>query len=209
MTEEKITLDVPPWIYPLVVLSILITASAAGYIYTGSLVTAPIALAGFLALLAWLGTTYRYPRKRRILPLYIGLIIVLLMQGVEQWYFGYPAAIKRLFPANFEPPVVFNEAIFLSNFVLAGTTLFLSAGVGIFFHHHLGNYVAWLLMTHAVIGGIFLCLSPLFSGEGLQYVPGMVIAPLSIVIGCLGMIQLSKKTKITSQTDSTLKEVFA
>jgi Flp pilus assembly protein TadB len=79
MTEEDITLEIPLWVYPLTVLSILITLVVAGYIYLGFLVTFPVMLAGFLALLAWYGTTYRQPRKRRILPLYITLIIVLLL----------------------------------------------------------------------------------------------------------------------------------
>jgi hypothetical protein len=98
-------------VYPLTVLSLLTTLVVAGYIYLGFLVTFLVMLAGFLALLAWYGTTYRQPRKRRILPLYITLIIVLLLQGFEQWYFGYPEVIKTLFPARFGPPVVFNSVV--------------------------------------------------------------------------------------------------
>jgi membrane-associated HD superfamily phosphohydrolase len=195
MTEEEITLEIPVWVYPLMVLALLITLSTAGYIYLGFLVTAPVMLAGFLALVAWYGTTYRQPRKRRILPLYIALIIVLLLQGLEQWYFGYPEVIKTLFPASFAPPVVFTETIFLSIFVFGATTLFLFAAVGIFFHHHLGNYVGWFMMVYAVIGGLLLLGWPLLAGQ-LDYLPGMVMAPLGILMGLMGISRLSKKTDI-------------
>lgn len=193
MTEEDITLEIPPWVYPMMVLSILITLGAAGYIYLGFLITGPVILAAFLALVAWYGTTYRQPRRRRILPLYIALIIVLLLQGVEQWYFGYPDVLKSLFPASFEPPVVFNEAIFLSIFIFGGTTLFLFAAVGIFFHHPLGNYVGWFMMVHAVLGGLFLLSWPLLAGQ-MHYLPGMMSAPLAILLGLRGILHLSKTT---------------
>ncbi|MCK6629719.1 MAG: hypothetical protein L6R45_31660 [Anaerolineae bacterium] len=116
MTEEDITLEIPLWVYPLTVLAILITLGVAGYIYLGFLVTFPVMLTGFLALAAWYGTTYQQPRQRRILPLYIALIVVLLLQGAEQWYFEYPEVIKTLFPASFGSPIVFNGSIFMSVF---------------------------------------------------------------------------------------------
>lgn len=150
MTEEDITLEIPTWVYPLIVVAILITLSVVGYIYLGFLITAPVMLAGFLALVAWYGTTYQRPRRRRILPLYIALIIVLLLQGVEQWYFGYPDVIKMLFPTSFAPPVVFTEQIFLSIFIFGAATLFLFAAMGIFFHHPLGNYVGWFMKIKTI-----------------------------------------------------------
>jgi len=195
MTEEDITLEIPVWVYPLLVLVLLITGGVAGYIYLGFLVTAPIMLAGFLALGAWYGTTYRQPRKRRILPLYIALIIVLLLQGIEQWYFGYSDVIKRLFPASFEAPIVFNETIFMSVFIFAATTLFLFAAVGIFFHHPLGNYIGWFVMIYSVIGGLLVLTWPLLAGQ-MQYLPGMLSALPAILMGVVGIKRLSKKTEI-------------
>lgn len=194
MTEEDIILEIPTWVYPLIVVVILITLATAGYIYLGFLITAPVMLAGFLALVAWYGTTYRRPRRRRILPLYIALIIVLLLQGVEQWYFGYPDVIKTLFPTSFTPPVVFTEPIFLSIFIFGATTLFLFAAVGIFFHHPLGNYVGWFMMVHAVMGGLLLLIWPMLAGQ-MHYLPGMICAPLGILLGIIGIIRLSKKTE--------------
>jgi hypothetical protein len=195
MTEEEITLEIPLWVYPLLVIALLITLGVAGYIYLGFLVTAPVMLTGFLAHVAWYGTTYRQPRKRRILPLYIALIVVLLLQGLEQWYFGYPEVLKTLFPASFEPPIVFNETIFTSVFVFGGTTLFLFAAVGIFFHHHLGNYMGWFMMVYAVIGGLLLWGWPLFAGQ-LGYLPGMVSALPAILMDVVGINRLSKTTEI-------------
>jgi hypothetical protein len=193
MTEEDITLEIPLWVYPLTVVAILITLGLAGYIYLGWLVTLPVMLTGFLALAAWYGTTYWQPRQRRILPLYIALIVVLLLQGAEQWYFKYPEVIQTLFPASFGPPLVFNESIFMAVFVLGATTLFLFAAVGIFFHHPLGNYMSWFVMLHAVMGGLLLWSWPLLAGQ-MQYLPGMVSAIPAILLGMRGISRLSQKT---------------
>jgi hypothetical protein len=69
------------------------------------------------------------------------------------------------------------------------------AAVGIFFHHPLGNYIGWFMMIYAVIGGLLLLTWPLLAGQ-MQYLPGMMSAPLSILMGLIGINRLSKKTEI-------------
>ena len=49
MDDEIIRLQVPRWVHLLLVISALITLGAAGYIYTGPVVTAIVMLAGWLA----------------------------------------------------------------------------------------------------------------------------------------------------------------
>ena len=55
--------------------------------------------------------TYRQPRFRRILPLYITLVIVLVLQGLEQWALGYSEILAAMFPANFAPPVLWSPRL--------------------------------------------------------------------------------------------------
>ena len=82
MSEEPLTLEVPRWVWPLVVLALLFTAWAALYIYLGPLATGPVVAAAIVAFAFWMATTYRQPRARRVLPGYIVLLIVLVLQGM-------------------------------------------------------------------------------------------------------------------------------
>ncbi len=195
MTEESITLEVPPWVYRLSVIAILSTLGAAGYIYTGWLVTAPVLITGFGALLAWSRTTYWQPRKRRILPLYSALVIGLLLQALEQWYFDYAERLLALFPARFAPPIPYDSTLHLFIFGLCAVSLFLLAGMGIFFHHPLGNYVGWFVMLHAIVSGVLIFGLPLLGG-GFQYMPGMISALVVMVLGVMGCIRLSQSGEI-------------
>lgn len=192
MNEEPWRLEVPPWLYLLSVASLLLTAAAAGYIYLGGVLTAPLVLAGAAALLAWAFTTYRAPRQRRSFPLLIVVVIALLLQGLEQWTFGYPQIVREAFPFGFAAPVVFDERIFLSVYVLAATTLFLAGGFGVLFHHPLGNFTAWLLCTHAMIQSCFLIGACLLAEVGPRYVPGAAAAPLCLLLGLLGALRLAR-----------------
>jgi hypothetical protein len=196
MSEETITLEVPPWVYRLSVITILITLGAAGYIYTGWLVTAPVLLAGFSALLAWSRTTYLRPRRRRILPLYITLVVVLVLQGMEAWYFGYVGRLLTLFPASFAPPIYYSETIHIAVFTFGAISLFLLAAAGIFFHHPLGNYVGWFVLLYGVVSGLLLFALPPLAGVGFQYMPGMISGLLAIVLGVLGSVRLGQTAEI-------------
>lgn len=191
MTEEDLSLDVPRWVYPLGVLTQLFTALAAGYVYLGMLLTAPVILAGFLALALWLASTYRDPRRRSVLPLYLLVVVLLLLQGLEQWKFGFAHVVPNLFPASFAAPVVVNEKVLLVVFTLAAVSLYLLGALGMFFHHPLGNYMAWFVMTYAAIGGIALLVMAV-AGDGLHYVPGMVTGTIAMPFGIFGGFRLAR-----------------
>jgi hypothetical protein len=200
MSEEPLKLDVPPWVWPLVVMAFVITAWAGLYIHLGGLVTAPVIGAALLALLAWRATTYRQPRARRVLPLFIVLVIVLVLQGLEQWLLGYADALAALFPLQFAGPVTASERMHLGVFTLASTTLYLVAAVGIFFHHPLGNYGAWLVATVAVVGGLAL---PLLqgAGAGFGYLPGMAMAVPAVALGLLlaaRLVRAARSKEVTA-----------
>jgi hypothetical protein len=191
MNEDELHLDVPRWVYPLAVVTQLFTALAAGYVYVGSLITFPVIAAGTAALLLWLSTSYRDPRRRTFLPRYFLLVVLLLLQGLEQWHFGYAATLHRLFPESFAAPVVFDERIQLAIFTFAAVSLYLIGAVGLFFHHPLGNYMAWLLVCEAAVGGLTLLAMSLFAGR-FQYIPGMACGTVAVVLGILGALRLAR-----------------
>lgn len=189
MSEEPLSLQVPRWVWPLVVLALLFTAWAALYIYLGALATGPVVAAAIIAFAFWMATTYRQPQARRVLPGYIVLVIVLVLQGMEQWAFGYADQIAALFPQLFAPPVVWSASLQLGVFTLGIATLLLFAAVGIFFHHPLGNYGAWLACSLAVVSGLSLYGAQAVT-TGLGYMPGMAMGLLAIVLGLRVGIQL-------------------
>jgi hypothetical protein len=184
MSEEPLTLEVPRWVWPLVVLALLFTAWAALYIYLGMLATGPVVAAAIVAFAFWMATTYRQPKARRVLPVYIVLVIVLVLQGMEQWAFGYADRMATQFPQLFAPPVIWSATMQLGVFTLGVATLLLFAAVGIFFHHPLGNYGAWLASSLAVAGGLSLYGAQALTA-GLDYMPGMAMGLLAIVMGIL------------------------
>jgi hypothetical protein len=189
MDDEIITLLVPDWVYALLVASILTTLGIASYIYTGSVITAIFMVAGWLALIAWFGSTYRTPTSRTVLPTYILAVVVNLFLVLESYYFGYADSLKSLFPSAFANPLVFNETIYIS-IAMVGVTLYLLGGFGVFLHHPLGNYMAWFLFSISVVDGLAHYVLPLLSSRGFQYVPGMVMSVFAIIIGLYGGYRL-------------------
>lgn len=191
MDEEDLSLAIPPWVYPLGVLTQLLTALAAGYVYLGALLTFPVIGAGAAALLLWLATSYRDPRRRTFLPFYLLMVLLVLLQGLEQWHFGFAHTMKELFPASFAAPVVFDEKIQLAVFTLAAVSLYLIGAVGLFFHHPLGNYMAWLLVVEAAVAGVALLAAAFASGH-FHYVPGLATGVVAIPLGIAGGRRLAK-----------------
>ena len=87
------------------------------------------------------------------------------------------------------PPVVWSAELQLGVFTLGTATLLLFAAVGIFFHHPLGNYGAWLACSLAVVGGLSLYGAQALV-SGLAYMPGMAMGLVAIVLGLLVGTQL-------------------
>jgi hypothetical protein len=191
MNEEELHLDIPRWVYPLVVATQLLTALAAGYVYLGALLTLPVVGAGAAAFLMWLATCYRDPRRRTFLPLYLVLLMLVLLQGLEQWHFGYAATVQRLFPASFAPPVMFDERVDLAVFTLGAVALYLLGAVGLFFHHPLGNYMACFAVTQATVGGLVLLAMAVGTGR-FHYVPGLVTGLVAIPLGITSALRLAR-----------------
>ena len=114
--------------------------------------------------------------------------VALLIQAAEGWTFGHAKSLNSLFPSAFADPVVFNETIYLS-IALAGTALYLLGGVGIFFHHPLGNFVAWFIFFGMILGEpTHLLVFPLLEGGRYHYFPGMWTALFPLVTGVWGMV---------------------
>ena len=57
MCEEDFSLIVPRWVWPLVVLALVLTAWAALYIHFGAIVAAPVVLAAASAFGLWMAST--------------------------------------------------------------------------------------------------------------------------------------------------------
>lgn len=187
MNDEQVELNVPRWVSLLLVVAVIITVGAAGFIYTGVLVSGLTLGSAVVALALWLTLTYTRPARRAMLPHYIAAIIAVLVLYVEQYYFGYAQKMTVLFPGIFSQPVVFTEKIFLSVFPFAGTVLFLFGGFCLFFHRPIGNYLLWLLYCLGIVSGVSVYIVNVFATGGYGYLPGMWTAPLAVVAGARGI----------------------
>jgi len=186
MNKDYEYLDVPRWVNVLFILSTIITLCVAGYIYTGALISLLVGVPAMVALFFWLTTTYHQSAPRRIIPWYIGAVLVLLIQHAEQWHFNYAEQLKLTLPQFFSDPVVFNEAIFLSIFPFAGLALFLVFATSFYLRRPLGNYMVWFVFVWAITSGLTPYLFTLFQESGISYFPGMLGGVLTTGVGVWG-----------------------
>lgn len=185
LTDQPLRLQMPRQIHVLLVAAAAITGMIATWISYGTIITSIWGLALVVALALWVRTTLRRPLSRRVLPVYVAGILVLLTHDFEQWTKNYALTLTHLLPHAFNPPVNLTQRGFVVIFPFATTVVFLFGAAALFFHHPLGNYCAWLLLTTATV----LPLSDLIVGLAtgpIAYVPGMWTAPLAIVFGLCG-----------------------
>ena len=56
-----------------------------------------------------------------------------------------------------------------------------------FFHHPLGNFVAWFVFVLALAEGLAPFVLPIFGSGSYQYFPGMATAPVAAFFGARGI----------------------
>lgn len=189
LTDEPLRLRVPWQIHLLTVAATGITALIASWMYFGPVLAAIWGTAVAGAVVMWVRTTLRRPASRRVLPWYVLAIVVLLAHSTEQWWYGYPQTLARLFPEAFAPPVHFTDRASIVIFPFVSTALFLLGGAALFFHHPLGNFCGWLLVSLMIVVPVSHAVLALAAAR-IQYIPGMWTAPLVLVVGVLGARQL-------------------
>lgn len=198
LTDEPWRLHVPLQIHVLWVIAAVITAAIATWVYFGTIIAVVWGLSLMAAAVTWTRTSLHRPLSRRVVPVYVLGIVVLVVHGGEQFYSEYAATLNQMFPDFFAEPVMFTDRASFVIFPMAATVLFLLGGAALLFHHPLGNYCAWLLFTILVVIPTSHFVLAVAADEWV-YVPGMWSAIAAIPLGVWGLRHL-----ITNRTEGHL-----
>ncbi len=188
MDDRPVRLEVPSWVYFLLLVSTSITVGIAAVLYLPWPIAVSNIASVLVALAFWRRHTYGRVASRRILPLYIFGIVVLLLQGLEAWGLGFVDHMSG-WVAESVRGTEFTEAIHLSVLSIVSSCLFLVGAIGVFFHHPLGSYLAWFLFVVAIAQGVFPFVAILPAGGGI-YFPGMAMGVVAVVTGSTGLRRL-------------------
>ena len=151
LDDERLYFNPPAWVNILAVMSIAGTLLIAVFIYFRAIPGMLLTINVVIALVAWYSTTYKRPAKRRVIPVYILAIIVMLLHSGELHFGSYADRLVALFPNSFGELVIFTEYWFILTFVLTPTAFYLLAAVGLFYHNKMGNFMAWWLFIWSIV----------------------------------------------------------
>src|SRR4029078_7700867 len=105
---------------------ILVTLDVAAYTYGGAPLAVATTVASALSLSGWMVTTRRRSATDpAAFNLYVATMVSLVVLYAEQWWFGFPSQLVRLFPSAFPDGVGLSEHAFVGVFPLAGSALLL------------------------------------------------------------------------------------
>ena len=186
LDDRPIVFDPPAWVSIVVVITFTCTIGLAIFIYFSPILAALLALVAVISLLAWLRNGYAYPITRRILPLYIIVVVVNLLHGAEQYKAGYVSVLKQLFPVVHASRPLLTDTHYTVVFSLLSSTLLLLGAAGIFYQTRLGSYIAWLGFIGCLLFPCSHFILSLISGHWI-YLPGMMMAPVLMSLSMMGI----------------------
>jgi hypothetical protein len=179
----------------------LLTLDVGAYTYGGAPLFVTVAIASTMALVAWIGTTYRRPASRpAALDLHIATVVALLVLYSEQWYRGFSSRLMQLYPAAYPAGVGITDHAFVAVFPLAGSALLLLGALAYYHGAAFGRFAAWFTFAWGAIAALAVYVYPLFGRDGTCVMPGAFTAPLPFVISVLGMRALTRSEGRTAPT---------
>ena len=86
-----------PWVALFTAIVWIVTAGTAIYIEMGAMLAIPLAGTALVAIVVWLGTSFRHPGESdRAVVLYIAGIVALMIEHAEQWHSRTPELVMKL-----------------------------------------------------------------------------------------------------------------
>jgi len=172
----------------------VVTLAVAAFIYGGTPLVLSVVIAGATALVGWMATAYRRPASRpAALDLYVAAVVALVVMYAEQWSGGFESRLRQLFPAAYANGVGVSDHAFVAVFPLGGTALLL---LGALLYYHaapFGRFAAWFTFAWAATSALGVYVDPLVAGRHAGILPGLVTAPLPLLIGVFGMRALVRR----------------
>lgn len=167
---------------------ILITLDVAAYTYGGAPLAVATTMASALSLSGWMVTTRRRSATDpAAFNLYVATVVSLLVLYAEQWSFGFPSQLVRLFPSAFPHGVGLSEHAFVGVFPLAGSALLLLGALTYYHGSAFGRFAAWFTFAWGLVAAVVVYVYPLFGASGLSPLPGRFTAPLPLTVSLFGI----------------------
>lgn len=145
----------------------------------------------FIVYLVWAVTPWKN-EPARVLPVYLLAIVVQCMHFTEEFLAGFQRQFPKLFGSEW------SDAQFMT-FNMAWLAVFVLAGLGVY----LGIKLAYLVVLFlALIGGIGNGAGHLLlSATQRRYFPGVITAPLCLLVGIAVLTRLFGGTKASRERE--------
>lgn len=168
---------------------VVLIAVWALYTTVGLVPTLIIGGSGILALVVWLGTTYRQPADpEQVLLLYLLLIAAELIHMAEEYLAAFPREVSELTGATM------SQDMFVVTFVIGGTMLALISAIGLVYRNPIANYYLWfVIIGPGFVNGIAHVLFPIMAGQ--YYFPGLLTVMMPIAVGILLAVRIYRDAR--------------
>jgi len=136
----------------------------------------------------WFFTTYRIPANpKRVLPIYLITISLLLFHICEEYLFAFGPRIAQLNGSTW------SEVEFLTLIAFYLPVFWIMGAIGLYFRHPLGNAMIWFIFVGMAFGEpAHLLVFPIVEGGRYHYFPGMWSSLFPLVTAIWGMSVLIK-----------------
>jgi hypothetical protein len=199
----------------LTVMSAVITAIAAVYIYVGPGPCIALALVSFLSVACWLKFSFfSEPSREGVVTLYILVIVLNLVLNTCRYWSELPHFVAENWRSWFAPTFPITDVSWFVGFVTCPVTLMLLGGYCLVKRMPLGSYLAWWTFIYAIVDALVQIkvgvLGP--NAHGYPDVAASAAATAQMVVGLLGCQRLpqekpSRREFSYSGTTPTLREL--
>lgn len=167
---------------------VLVTLDVAAYVYVGTPLFVAAIGTSVVAFAGWIATTYRRPASEpAALGFYISTLVALMALYAEQWHGDFTSRLVQLYPGAYPPGVGITSHAFIAVFPLAGSALLVAGALTYYHGTAFGRFAAWFTFAWGAIDAVAVYVYPLFADGGMSALPGMITAPLPLVLALLGM----------------------
>jgi hypothetical protein len=181
-----------PWVALFTAIVSIVTAGTAIYIEMGAMLAIPLVGTALVAIVVWLGTSFRHSGETdRAVVFYIAGIVALMIEHADQWHSRAPELVMKLASGWAAPNFVFSERIFVVAFAIASPALFLLGGFYLVRRRPIGCYMAWLLFIWSIVAGLLQGALAVNRPHAIGIATGIAAGVLPLIIGALGIRRLT------------------
>jgi hypothetical protein len=171
--------------------ALAITVTLAAFVYAGAPWAIMALVTWCLAIGGWLSfdrhPTHDVPVAFNLL---VGTLAALMALYAEQWYMRFPSTLMRYFPGAYPSGVGLREHAFVAVFPLSASAFMTLGALAYYRRAVFGQLAAWVVFAWGIVAAIAVYVVGPVAGQPLEYVGGMLTAPVVLIIAALGALRL-------------------